>query len=234
MQCVEVTTMTHKLISGVVLATLLSGCVTTENAVRSDPPAPAGTDDQTATKVQGTVLGAVMGGLIGAATGDTKGALIGATVGAGLGYVAGSEVAKRKAQYVREEDFLDAEIAQARELNSEAIAYNATLRRQIAALDSESAQLAAKYRSGKASRDQMIAQRNTVQARLQKSQEVESSLRKEHEIKVAVVNEERGQRGADDPYVKSLDAQVKELQTNIDNLHQGSTQLARIDERLSV
>ena len=195
---------------------------------------PSASDDQTATKAQGTLLGAVVGGLIGAATGDTQGALIGATVGAGLGYLAGNEVAKRKAQYVREEDFLDAEIAQAKKLNQEAVAYNGTLRRQIASLDAESQRLASRYRTGQASRDQMLAQRNVVQARIQKSREVEQTLSKEHEIKVAVISEEKGRRGANDPYVKSLEAQVKDLQTNINALHQGSTQLARIDERLSI
>jgi hypothetical protein len=49
-----------------------------------------------------------------------------------------------------------------------------------------------------------------------------------------VLKEERSQRGANDPYVKSLERQVRELQANIDNLHKGSTQLARIDERLSL
>jgi hypothetical protein len=226
--------MTRKLVLWVVVVTLLGGCVTTGGPERPDTASSSGSDDQTATKVQGTLLGAVVGGLIGAATGDTKGALIGATVGAGLGYLAGNEVAKRKAQYVREEDFLDAEIAQASEMNREAVAYNATLRNQIAALDTESQRLAAKYRSGKASREQMVAQRSAVQSRLQKSRGVEDSLRKEYDIKAAVVSEEKGQRGANDPYVKSLETQVKDLQANIDTLHKGSTQLARIDERLSI
>lgn len=226
--------MTRKLVLWVVVAALLGGCVTTGGPERPDTAASSGGDDQTATKVQGTLLGAVVGGLIGAATGDTKGALIGATVGAGLGYLAGNEVAKRKAQYVREEDFLDAEIAQAQEMNREVFAYNATLRNQIATLDAESQRLAAKYRSGKASREQMVAQRSAVQSRLQKSRGIEDNLRKEYDIKAAVVSEEKGQRGANDPHVKSLETQVKDLQANIDTLHKGSTQLARIDERLSI
>jgi uncharacterized membrane protein len=223
--------MTHRLVSGVLVAALLSGCVATGGPERPDS---AASDDQTATRVQGSLLGALVGGLIGAAAGDGKGALIGAAVGAGVGYLAGNEVAKRKAQYAREEDFLDAEIAQAEALNREAVAYNDKLRGQIASLDAESKQLAARYRSGQANRDQLAAQRKTVQERLTKSRQVEDNLRKEHEVKAAVAKEERGQRGGDDPYVKSLEKQVKELQANIDNLHRGSAQLARIDERLSV
>ena len=177
---------------------------------------------------------ALVGGLIGAAAGDKKGALIGAAVGAGVGYLAGNEIAKRKANYAREEDFLEAEIAQAEALNQEAVAYNEKLRGQISSLDTQSKQLATRYRSGQATRDQLLAQRNTVQERMKKSRDLEEGLRKEHDIKAAVAKEERGQRGGDDPYVKSLEKQVKELQTNIDNLHRGSAQLARIDERLSV
>jgi uncharacterized membrane protein len=224
--------MTHRLVSVVVIAALSTGCVTTGE--RADTVATAASDDQTATKAQGAVLGALVGGLIGAATGDSKSALIGAGIGAGLGYLAGNEVAKRKAQYARAEDFLDAEIAQATEMNREAVAYNATLRQQIAGLDAESQRLAARYRAGRASRDQMVAQRNTVQARLNKNREVEQTLRKEHDLKAAVVAEEKGQRGANDPYVKSLETQVRDLQSNIDAMHKGSTQLASIDERLSI
>jgi len=223
--------MMHRYVAGVVMAALLSGCVATGGPER---PASTASDDQTATRVQGSLLGALVGGLIGAAAGDTKGALIGAALGGGLGYLAGNEIANRKAQYAREEDFLDAETAQAASLNREAVAYNDQLRGQIAKLDAESKQLAARYRSGQASRDQLVAQRNAVQERMEKSRQVEENLRKEHDIKSTVAKEERDQRGADDPYVKSLENQVKELQSNIDNLHRGSTQLARIDERLSV
>ena len=223
--------MISRSVSAVLVAALLSGCVATNGTERPDS---SSGDDQTATRVQGSLLGALVGGLIGAAAGDKKGALIGAALGAGVGYLAGNEIAKRKANYAREEDFLEAEIAQAEALNQEAVAYNEKLRGQISSLDTQSKQLATRYRSGQATRDQLLAQRNTVQERMKKSRDLEEGLRKEHDIKAAVAKEERGQRGGDDPYVKSLEKQVKELQTNIDNLHRGSAQLARIDERLSV
>jgi len=224
--------MTGKLMTGAAAATLLTGCVS-QGPQRSDGTVPT-TDDPTRTKVEGTVLGALVGGLIGAAAGDSKGALIGAALGAGVGFLAGNEVAKRKAQYAREEDFLDAEIAQAEQMNREAAGYNADLRRQVAALDAESNRVAAKYRAGTASRNELAAQRSSVQKQMEANAKVEQTLRKEHEVKTAVLDEEKSQRGANDPYVKSLERQVTELQANIDNLHKGSTQLARIDERLSL
>lgn len=224
--------MTGRILMGVAVVTLLTGCVS------QGPQRPDGTssttDDQTRTKVEGTAIGALVGGLIGGLAGNTKGALIGAAVGAGVGFIAGNEVAKRKAQYAREEDFLNAEIAQAEQVNREAAGYNADLRRQIAALDAESSRVATKYRAGTASRDELTAQRSSVQKQMEANAKVEQTLRKEHEIKAAVLGEEKSQRGANDPYVKSLERQVGELQANIDKLHKGSTQLARIDERLSL
>jgi hypothetical protein len=224
--------MTRKRMTGMMVATVLMGCAS-QGPQQADGTG-SGTDDQTRTKVEGTLLGALVGGLIGAAAGDSKGALIGAAVGAGVGYIAGNEVAKRKASYAREEDFLNAEIAQAEQMNREAKGYNAELRQQIAVLDAESSRVATKYRAGTASRNELLAQRAQVQKQIDASNKVEQTLGKEYEIKTAVLKEEKGQRGANDSYVKSLERQVNELQTNIDNLHKGSTQLARIDERLSL
>ena len=233
--------MCKKTVTSTLIAVCLSGCLATEGpewpqstATSDDSTGQTGMEDQTATKVQGTALGALIGGAVGALAGDTKGAIIGALAGAGLGYYAGNEVAKRKAQYASEEDFLDAEIAQANEMNKEMAAYNSKLREKIFSLEAESKRLAVQYKSGKVSRDTLIAKRSVVQERLKKNQEVEKSLKREHEIKVVILTEQKGQRDANDPYIKSLEREVAELQANVEALHQGSTQLASIDERLSL
>ena len=67
--------MINRSVSAILVAALLSGCVATNGTERPDS---ASGDDQTATRVQGSLLGALVGGLIGAAAGDKKGALIGA------------------------------------------------------------------------------------------------------------------------------------------------------------
>ena len=231
--------MLRKTISVLLVGTLLTGCMATTGQQRTDSGGTAsgsgsGMDDQTATKVGGTAFGAVIGCAIGALIAGGRGCAIGAAVGGVGGFVAGNEVAKRKAQYAREEDFLNAEIANAEAINRDLKGYNGDLRKEIAKLDSESKRLASKYKAGKVGRDQLEAERSTVQTRIQKNQEVQNSLTREIEVKTTVLNEEKTQRKASDPYVKSLEKQVKELQANIGTLQKNSTQLAKIDERLSI
>jgi hypothetical protein len=220
--------MITKSVTVVVGAIVLSGCLATSDERT------ASNDDQRITKIQGTAIGAGAGALIGALAGDTKGAIWGVLIGGGLGYLAGNEVGRRKAAYVKEEDFLDAEIAQARNINKELVAYNANLRKEINSLDAKSKRLAASYQSGKTSRNDLRAQRETVQAHWKTSRDLEKRLKKEQEIKLSVLEDQKKHRAPDDPHVRSLEKQVRELQTNIEALQRGSTQLAQIDERLSV
>jgi hypothetical protein len=228
--------MIRKAISVLLVGTMLTGCVATTGPQRADSNGTTvtGMDDQTVTKVGGAILGTALGALVGYATGGARGAWIGAVAGGGLGFLAGIEVARRKAQYASEEEFLNAEIANADAINRDLRGYNGTLKKEIAKLDGESKRLASKYKAGKVSRDQVEAERSTVQTRIQKNQQVQASLTKELEVKTAVLNEEKGQRKASDPYVKSLEKQVKKLQANIGTLQNNSTQLAKIDARLSI
>ncbi len=104
----------------------------------------AGTADGRKTQAQGTAIGAIGGALLGAAIGAAtgnrdaalRGAAIGGAAGAAGGFVYGSMVAKRKAKYVAAEDWLDAEISIAEKANRSAHAYNASLKRRVASLDS--------------------------------------------------------------------------------------------------
>lgn len=107
----------------------------------------ASTADGRTTQAQGTAIGAVggavLGGLIGAATGNrdniARYAAAGAVAGGVAGFVYGTGVAKRKARYQRAEQWLDQEIAMARNANRRAYAYNSSLRKRIAALESRAA-----------------------------------------------------------------------------------------------
>lgn len=110
------------------LVALLSSCATTADGRK--------------TQGQGTALGAVLGGLagaaIGAATGNRdnilRGAAIGAAAGGAAGFAYGTNVAKRKAEFARTEDWLDVSIAQAKRANRSAYAYNDKLEQRVAAL----------------------------------------------------------------------------------------------------
>lgn len=190
--------------------------------------------DQDRTKTEGAAVGAVLGGLLGYAIGGDRGAIIGAAAGAGVGYAVGNEVAKRKQAYANAEDFLNAEIARTHEFNSTALAYNQKLGREIATLEKESQNLRARYDKGTVKKDSLLAKRNDLQKRIADSKKLEDTLAKEHEVQVAILADERKTRPANDPYIARLEKEVQALQKNLDTLRDGSTQMARIDQRLSV
>jgi len=221
-------------VSTALCAALLAGCVS--NPSVDDEPAGSGSaqTDSDRTKTEGAVIGGILGGLIGLAAGDSKGAAIGAVVGAGLGYAVGSEVAKRKQEYATTEEFLNAEIARTAEFNDTARAQHERLRRDIAALDKETAALQAQYRAGQASRAQLAAKKRDLDAKLAKNREFEQTLQKEYEINAEILAQESKSRPAADPYLGRLEKENNDLRAQIEQLRQDSAQLAQINERLSV
>ncbi len=104
----------------------------------------AATPDGRKTQAQGTaigaVLGAVVGGAVGYAAGGRSGLARGAAIGAGAGGIAGfaygTHVARKKAAYASREAWLDACIASAHRVNSNAYAYSRSLEGRIARLES--------------------------------------------------------------------------------------------------
>ena len=190
--------------------------------------------DQNRTKAEGTGVGAVLGGLLGYAVGGGKGAAIGAAAGAGLGFLVGNEIAKRKQAYASTEDFLDAEIANTQEYNKTAIAYNAQLSKDVAQLEKESTALRAKYDKGQVDKKALAAKSDSLQKKIDDSKKLEDTLAKELEVQTAILEDEKKTRPADDQYIVRLEKEVAALQKNLDTLRDGSTQLAKIDQRLSV
>ncbi len=213
-----------KLMKGLVIVVLvlalLPGCATMS--------------DQNRTKAEGTGVGAVVGGLLGYAVGGGRGAAIGAALGAGAGFLVGNEIAKRKQAYANTEDFLDAEIANTKEYNKTAVAYNAKLSKDVASLDKESKALRAKYDKGQVDKKTLTAKSDALQKKIDDSKKLEDTLAKELEVQTAILAEEKKTRPADDQYIARLEKEVAALQKNLDKLREGSSQLAQIDQRLSV
>lgn len=208
------------LVVALLVCALLPGCATMS--------------DQTRTKAEGAGVGAVLGGLLGYAVGGEKGAAIGAAVGAGAGFLVGNEIAKRKQAYASTEDFLDAEIANTQEYNKTAIAYNAQLSKDVAQLEKESTALRAKYDQGQVDKKALAAKSDSLQKKIDDSKKLEDTLAKELEVQTAILEDEKKTRPADDQYIVRLEKEVAALQKNLDTLRDGSTQLAKIDQRLSV
>jgi hypothetical protein len=221
-----------------VAALLTVGCQSNPN--RSDDGEYGGSsastqDDASRTRTEGAVFGAVLGGLLGAAIGDNaKGAAIGAAIGAGAGYLIGNEIAERKQKYAREEDFLDAEIASAREYNATTARYNEKMRGEIAQLDERTRLLESRYRAGLATRNELNDERLKVKKQIASAKKVQESVQKEYEIKLAVLDEQKKKRGAASPYVRQLEKEISELKANINRLEAQSVQLAQLDDRLTL
>lgn len=106
----------------------------------------APTSDGRVTQSQGAGLGAMGGALLGVGFGALTGmdssqigraAAIGGAVGALGGLAYGTSVAKKKAQYAQQEDYLTFAIAEAEKRNSEAIAYNKSLATEVASLEKQ-------------------------------------------------------------------------------------------------
>ncbi|WP_029134329.1 glycine zipper domain-containing protein [Sedimenticola selenatireducens] len=227
-------TLAVKVVPVILVGTMLTGCVTNQPRNDTESSTASSQSDSQRTKTEGAVFGALLGGLIGLAAGDEKGAVIGAAVGAGAGYLIGNEIAKRKEAYATNEDFLDAETARTAEFNQTAKAQHQRLRTEIAALDTETAALRKQYKSGKANRDQLLAKQKQLNEKIAKNQEFESTLQKEYEINSEILAEERKTRPASDPYLAKLEKENNDLKAQIEQLRDDSTQLAQINERLSV
>lgn len=190
--------------------------------------------DQQRTQVEGAAAGAVMGGLLGYAVDRERGAAVGAVVGGGVGFWVGHEIAKRKQGFATTEAFLDAEIARVAEYNRNTQAYNRQTRQEITRLEREVDTLQAQYAAGRIQRDRLENRRSQLQRRLQTSRELETTLAREHEVQVAILEEQRTTRKGNDPYMQKLTHEVNTLQANLETLREDSLQLARIDQRLSV
>lgn len=207
------------MVAATLMGAVLGGCATT---------------DTQRTQAEGAGVGALIGGLLGYAVDRERGAVVGALLGAGAGFAVGNEIAKRKQAYATTEAFLDAEIARVDEFNRTATAYNARLRQDIVRLEREAEQLQAQHRTGQARQEGLQAKRDELQQRIATSQDLEQTLSAEYEIQTTILKEERASRPADDPYIVRLEREVQALQANLETLREGSTQLARIDQRLSV
>jgi hypothetical protein len=220
----------HSLMACGLALSMLAGCQS--NPLSSGDATSADADT---TRAQGAGVGALVGGLIGyAVTGDARGAVIGAAIGGGTGYLVGNEVAKRKQKYASEEDFLDAEIASAKEYNATARSYNKQLRGDIAQLEKQTKSLESRYKSGRVTKGELEKERANVQRQIASSKKFSEDLKKEYEIKLAVLEDRRKSKGGNDPYVKQLQREIASLKKNMDQLESQSVQLAQLDERLSL
>ncbi|MFH2059413.1 MAG: YMGG-like glycine zipper-containing protein [Pseudomonadota bacterium] len=206
------------------------GCVTTGT-----------TDDSQRTKNEGAAVGAgtgaLLGGLIGALVGgDSKGALVGAAIGAAAGgiagYAYGDHVASKKAEYAKEEDWLDQCIVSAQKVNQETIAYNKKIKSDIALLETQTKKLQQQYAAKQTNKQTLLAQKKNIDAAAKTTGEKLDRAKFELDSqKQAMAQVEK--KGATDQS-KALDAEIAKLEGLVAELEQHSKNLASLSSRMSV
>ena len=92
----------------------------------------------------------------------------------------------------------------------------------------------AKYDKGAVNKKTLAAKRDGLQKRIEENTELEKTLSKELEVQTAILKQERKGRPEDDQRIARMEKEVNALQKNLETLREGSTQLAKIDQRLSV
>jgi predicted lipid-binding transport protein (Tim44 family) len=197
-------------------------------------------DDAMRTKTEGGLVGgvggALVGGLLGFAAGGTRGAVIGllggAAVGAGVGVAVGSHIAAKKQEYASREDWLDACITQAQAVNEELVAANRELDGKIAALDKESAQLAAAYKSQRATRQQMQDKQKALDGQRQELSELIAAYENEVVEQKTVIADANANNNTREAEI--IQAEIQKTEREIAKMKEYNAQLASVSARYAV
>lgn len=215
--------MLKKIVSFLLLIALTAGCAT----------------DRQRTQAQGAGLGAAagaaVGAAIGAATGGKGGAVKGALIGGGIGLIGGlvyaNHVANLKAQYASEEDYLDACIAAAENVNRETQQYNASLEREIKDQEQEVDRLVKAYNNRQVTKAALKKKQQSLQTDLDEAQKRLQRAKDEIVIQREVLRREQGKSQAQ---LAKLDGKIKQLEQSVAELEQTTNHLAAIQQRMSI
>jgi hypothetical protein len=118
----------------------------------------AATGDGRRTQAEGAGAGAAIGLIAGHLFGVDPTAL--AVVGGLAGFAYGTNVAKKKASYAKQEDFLDYAVAQAQQTNQQAVSKNQTLLAEVESLEKKYGNVAdasAKKKGASTANKQMVS-----------------------------------------------------------------------------
>lgn len=202
---------------------LLAGCAT----------------DRGQTQAEGTGIGALGGAALGALTGyaigGSKGAMYGAiaggAVGAGTGYAVGTHIANQKAKFAREEDYLDAVIVSAHQMNEQTRQYNVALHSEVDNLDRQTASLIKQYNQKTVQKAALQKEEQVLGTRITQAQGQLQKVSNELEIQKRVLAQEQEQS---QEHLKKLQAQIVELERNKTELERHINRLASIKTRVAV
>lgn len=198
-------------------------------------------DDGDRTRSEGAGAGAAVGALTGAILGqilggDTSSTLIGAAIGGAVGgaggYAYGNHVANQKEKYAREEDWLEACLAEAQRTNKAMVDYNNDLRQQIDGLRRDTKALEHQYTDAATRKARLKEKKKTVDGLARAADKELTAARSELAIQNAVVNDARDSGQSD--YAQSLDNQLETLKANIRELEKQTEELASMSAAMAV
>jgi chromosome segregation ATPase len=211
-----------------VVVVLMAGCATDRGRTQAEGTAVgAGI---------GTALGAGLGYLLGGKQGALIGAGAGALVGGTTGLVWSSHVASKKEQYAHEEDYLDAVIGSARDMNEKTRLYNASLTNDINKLDQETDALIQQYNQKQIKKATLEAKRKETEAKMTEARHKLDTVQKEIDIQQTVLKKEKeqGQSVQAQARLNTMDAQIHQLEQHRDELGKLFDTLAGIGARAKV
>lgn len=223
--------MTRKLSMGIMLLfvlSLVSGCAGIQ-------------DDTTRTKAEGAGTGAAIGAIAGAiigqvAGGSTESTLLGAAIGGAVGgvggYAYGTHVANQKEKYAKEEDWLDACIAEARKTNEQIVAYNRDLENQIGQLRQDSDALKEKYRDAETRKAKLLAKKKDADKLLESANKELASAKSELEAQNSVLAQ--AQQSGKGDYAETLTSEIEQMKANIKELEKRTEELASLSASMAV
>jgi DNA repair exonuclease SbcCD ATPase subunit len=182
---------------------------------------------------EGAVAGALVGGLIGALAGGRRnrvsGALIGAGAGAVIGGAAGYYVARKKEQYVNENQRLDSMTADVRSDNARLEAYVANTRTVVAQNKAELARLRAEVNARQAARADLDRRLAVAQEDAAHIQQTIGRLRERQRDYVQARNATRAESPRAD--TSAMDAEIVRLNRQIAALE---AQLAELNSAIAI
>jgi hypothetical protein len=220
----------RKTASMILVTGLLAGC-----AGLSDSQRTTGESTVIGTGV-GAAVGAGVGALVGGGRGAAIGAGVGGVVGAGTGYAWGSHVASKRAEFARQEDYVNAMLASARETQEQTRQYNVTLTADIQRLDRETARLVQQYKQRRITKSALQRSRQETAAKLAEAEQQLQHVETEINIQQRALQQKQDlARTAQVPnHVRAMHAEIRQLERQRGMLEQQVQTLASINARLVV
>lgn len=193
--------------------------------------------DSERTKTEGAATGAIGGAVLGALLGHKKNRkrniLLGTVLGGAAGYAYGTHVAKQKAKYAKEEDWLDAVVLSAKKVNNETRAYNAHLSREI----TKTQQLVRLYKQKKIKKSQLLAQKRKIDQQRSKANNQLAKVRFELENQQDALIEARKsarKSTASKTKVKNIEHEIAVLKKQVNQLKTNTSRLASVSALAAV